>query len=64
MSKEATYRPLSDDGALFKCVECGEQSRAGEMWFVALPNGHKGVYHKGCVDEDWLQRATFVKEPM
>lgn len=58
----ATYQPLKDDGAKFQCKECGGRDRAEAMWFVKTPDGFKGVYHKDCLDSDWLELATFVPE--
>lgn len=61
---QATYQPLKDDGAPFRCLACGDRSHASTMWFVRTPLGHlDGVYHKECLDANWLDLARFVDAP-
>lgn len=63
-SENATYRPLKNDGALFKCGECGDRDTYDTMFYISLPNGHKGVYHKKCLDQDWISQAEFINSPI
>ena len=55
------YAEVADDGALWRCKECGEQGKAGDMVFFATPNGMTGINHLGCMDDDWIKNATKVK---
>lgn len=64
LSENATYRPLKNDGALFKCGECGDRDTYDTMFYISLPNGHKGVYHKKCLDQDWISQAEFINDPI
>lgn len=61
---KAAYRPLKNDGALFRCLECDKQGTHSEMWFITIPNGHRGVYHKDCLESDWIALAEFVNQPI
>lgn len=60
----STYQPLKDDGAPFKCADCGQKSHASLMWFVRLDDGAAYVFHKNCLDEDWFEFAKFIDEPI
>ena len=59
---EPSYKPVKDDGANWYCSECGEYGKAKDVWFISCPNGSKGIYHKNCIDTDWLKIATFINE--
>ena len=64
MTKTRTYQPVKDDGAKFKCLDCGLRGPAKDMWFIRTPSGEwDGVYHKDCVDRDWMSGATFIPDP-
>lgn len=58
------YRPVKDDGATFKCVDCDQQKRASEVWHYLLPNGNGGIACKECIDPEWLERAVFDPKPI
>ncbi len=64
MNQEAkpTYRPLQNDGAPYKCPDCGERKHASLFWYITTPNGHKGIICKDCVDSDWIAQAEYVKQ--
>lgn len=59
-----TYQPLKNDGALYRCKDCNQQGTHSEMWYVTTPNGYKGVFHKECIDPDWIATAEFVNHPI
>ena len=64
-NRKPQYRPVKNDGATFKCCECGEQGEYHSMWHVTTPDGmFSGVYHKECVDPDWIEKAQFNPEPI
>jgi hypothetical protein len=53
------YWDVPDDGAPLRCVECNEQAPAKEMFFTETPDGSKAILHKVCVDEWWIENATY-----
>jgi len=55
------YAAIHDDGAPLRCRECIELGHSSTMWYVVTPDGQKRVFHKDCVDSDWLKKATKVE---
>ena len=53
------YWELADDGAPFKCAECGQYSDpfAADMIYALPPNGKGCVMHKACADSWWIDQA-------
>ena len=51
------YWRVANDGADFRCEECGEYGTASSMYYCLTPNGKTSMLHKTCVDEDWLKNA-------
>lgn len=61
---KATYQPVRDDGAPYKCPDCGERKPAREFWYYRTPNGAAGLSCKECIDPDWLAQAEFNPKPI
>jgi hypothetical protein len=55
------YAKLRDDGAMFRCMECGERAPAASVLYILTPNGARGVYHIDCLDDEWLAAAVEIK---
>ena len=56
------YKKVRDDGALWRCQECGKMYTHSEViYFVHLTDENKNcILCKNCVDEEWLKDAVCV----
>ena len=54
------YCEVADDGAPFRCHDCQQQGHAKDMFFTLTPNGTHAMYHKSCLEQDWLDRAKKI----
>lgn len=62
--QEPYYRPVADDGAQFRCVDCQELFSHTRVLFCATPNGKKSVICDTCLEPDWKAAAKFINDPV
>ena len=55
------YWQVGDDGADFRCADCGEYGKAGVMLFTLTPDGRREMMHRDCICPDWLANAKDMK---
>lgn len=58
-AKGARYGNPPHDGAMYKCVDCGERMWPQDCYLVATPEGNKSVICKVCIDDDWCRLAQY-----
>lgn len=58
IDKAPCYWEVADDGAPFRCSDCGEVGNAADMLYALTPNGKTSMQHKACTDDWWLSKAT------
>jgi hypothetical protein len=62
---KASYRPVKNDGALYKCTDCGEHKPYFDVWYTSTPDGTKSVCCKECIDPYWIKHfAVFDPTPI
>ena len=57
-----SYFVLKDDGADFRCAECGKKGRVGFIVTYTPDGEHHFSTCLDCIDEDWLNNATNMGE--
>lgn len=58
--KEPEIYDLPDDGGGgYTCKECKLKGAASVMILICTPNGKRAVYHRDCIDADWLEIAHY-----
>jgi len=53
------YYKVKDDGADWKCDECGEDFSAKEVLACDTPSGTKTILCKECIEPEWLENAQY-----
>ena len=55
----AVYWQLPNDGANFKCTDCGKRLPHNKVILTQIPDGdNRQTICLDCVDEWWLEHAT------
>lgn len=51
------YWEVADDGAEWRCKDCGTRCCADEVYGVLTPDGKFRILCDGCIDPNWIKMA-------
>jgi len=61
LSDAPCYWLVANDGAKWRCQCCLEQGEAGEMLGALTPDSTFKIYHRVCIDKDWILKSKLMK---